>query len=281
MTEFSSLFFKHKKSITFLSLFLYGFVNSWIASITTIADYSRIGTPLLSWEAYTWSFTSFIMTFVLIFYVSKVNSLHPLSYGQLKKNFSIHIIHSILFSIIHVLGMVFLRKVIYKINNRTYDFGYWPTEFIYEYRKDFITYFIILAGIYIYQSLIKQLQGDASIIKEKSESKNKTDKILIKKKGKEFIINLNEISTIESGGNYIYLNTNNSTYPMRSTMNKMEKTLDPTKFIRVHRSYIVNIDFIKEIISSTNQDYKIILKNNKSIPLSRTYRTLLLKMFNR
>jgi DNA-binding LytR/AlgR family response regulator len=123
------------------------------------------------------------------------------------------------------------------------------------------------------------MEGDAHLIAEKSPIEEKPDKLLIKKKGKEFVVSLDQISTIQSGGNYIYIHTNNQVYPMRSTMNKMQEKLDPNHFIRVHRSYIVNSNFIQEILTINPQEYKIKLKNNETIPLSRNRRSELLKVF--
>jgi len=279
MKNYSTFFLKHKIFLTLTFVFIYGCVNAWIESVSTIEDFQRVGIELAHWEAYSWAFSSFALTFFLIYYIVKAQSIHPFSYGLFKKHFLYHIGHSIVFSLIHIVGMVWIRKLIYNIKDKTYEFGHWPTEMFYEYRKDILSYFFILSGIYIYQLIVKQLQGDASIISEQNNSSTQTDKLLIKKKGKEFIINLNNVSSIESGGNYIYIHSNNEVYPMRSTMNKITERLDKNQFIRVHRSYIVNLDLIKEIISPENQIYKIIMNNNSTIPLSRKYRTHLTEKF--
>ncbi|MFK8010436.1 MAG: LytR/AlgR family response regulator transcription factor [Marinicellaceae bacterium] len=280
MIDHSSFFLKNKIILTFSLVFIYGCINAWIESLSTIEDFQRVGIEIAHWEPYSWSFSSFLLTFLLIFYIAKAQLIHPLKYGVFKKHFLYHIGHSIVFSIVHIIGMVLIRKLVYFFHNKKYDFGHWPSEMVYEYRKDVLSYFFILSGIYIYQMIIRQLQGDASIVSEQNNSSKQTDKLLIKKKGKEFIINLNNVSSIESGGNYIYIHSNNEVYPMRSTMNKMLKKLDHNQFMRVHRSYIINLDFIKEIISPENQVYKITMKNNATVPLSRKYRNQLLNKFN-
>jgi hypothetical protein len=279
MNDFSNYFLKNKKIITIFFIFIYGFINAWIESVSTIGDFQRVSIIISDWEPYTWAYSSFIVTFILILYIVKTQVIHPLTYGCFKKHFLFHLGHSLVFSIAHIIGMVLIRKVVYFINNKTYEFGHWPTEMLYEYRKDILSYFFILSGIYVYQMIIKQLQGDASIVTEHKNASTQTNKLLIKKKGKEFIINLKNVSSIESGGNYIYIHSNNQVYPMRSTMNKMIEKLDHNLFIRVHRSYIVNVDHIKEIVSPENQVYKIIMKNKSTIPLSRKYRVNLIEIF--
>ena len=279
MKDFSSYFLKNKRIILIFFIFMYGSINAWIESVSTIADFQRLGIEISYWEPYCWAFSSFIVTFILILYIIRALSKHPFTYGSIIKHTFYHFAHSIIFSLAHISGMVLIRKVVYFFNEKTYEFGHWPTEMLYEYRKDILSYFFILTGIYIYQMTVKQLQGDASIVPEYTNTSNHTDKLLIKKKGKEFIINLKHVSSIESGGNYIYIHSNNQVYPMRSTMNKMIKRLDQSQFIRVHRSYIVNVDYIKEIISPENQVYKIVMINKSTIPLSRKYRAHLIENF--
>jgi DNA-binding LytR/AlgR family response regulator len=59
-------------------------------------------------------------------------------------------------------------------------------------------------------------------------------------------------------------------------MNNMEEKLNPDKFARVHRSYIVNISCIKEIQPWSHGDYIIVLNNNDKINLSRRYKNRLM-----
>jgi len=280
MIDFTKTFLKHRFILVAGIIFAFGFINTWLDSVSTLADFKRSGVDISAWEPYVWEFSSFIVGFILVLYIVKAESWHSFTYGKFKKHLFYHLLHSILYSLIHVVGMVLIREFIYQLMDGNYNFGNWSTELFYEYRKDGMSYFKILAGIYIYQYIIKTIEGDAHLIAEKNNSDDKPDKLLIKKKGKEFVVSLNQISTIESGGNYIYIHTNNQVYPMRSTMNKMQEKLDPKHFIRVHRSYIVNSNFIQEILTINPQEYKIKLKNNVVIPLSRNNRSELLKVFH-
>jgi len=279
MSDNSNYFLKHRLTIITITIFIYGIVNACILSVSRLTDLQRLGISIDNWEPYVWEFSSFIVSFLLILFVIKAESWHRFTYEKFKKHLFYHLIHSMVFSLIHVVGMVLIRNIVYQLMASDYDFGHWPTELLYEYRKDGMSYFAILIGIYIYQYIIKNMEGDAHLIAEKNIHEKKPDKLLIKKKGKEFVVRLDQISTIQSGGNYIYIHTNNQVYPMRSTMNKMQEKLDPNHFIRVHRSYIVNSNFIQEILTINPQEYKIILKNNETIPLSRNKRSELLKIF--
>jgi two-component system LytT family response regulator len=65
---------------------------------------------------------------------------------------------------------------------------------------------------------------------------------------------------------------------LRETMNEMEAKLDPSKFIRVHRSSIVNIDRIRELQQHFNGEYLVILKDGTELKLSRSRREQLQNM---
>lgn len=281
MPEVSSYFLKNRVLLTTIFVVIYFCANAWVESISTLTDFQRMGLKVAIWEPYSWAFSSAFMLLLLIAYVIMANERHPLKYSTFAKHLGFHVMHSVVFSVIHVLGMVSIRKAVYFFHGTTYEFGHWPSELLYEYRKDILTYFFILSAIYVYHMVIRQLQGDASLVEERTQSSDKSpNKLLVKKKGKEFIIDLSQISRIESGGNYVYIHSNKQVYPMRSTMNKMIEHLNNELFVRVHRSYIINTDYIKEIISTTPQEYQIMMTDGVMVPLSRKNRPLLLSRFH-
>jgi two-component system LytT family response regulator len=96
------------------------------------------------------------------------------------------------------------------------------------------------------------------------------DRILIKQSGKIVILSCNEIKWIEAMDDYVQLHTKTESYLVQQSMNTLEARLNPNQFIRAHRSYIVNIDAIQEIVSYSQGRYMLILKNKKEISLSRT-----------
>ena len=96
------------------------------------------------------------------------------------------------------------------------------------------------------------------------------ERLLIKQSGKIFIISCNEIEWIAAMDDYAEINTRKDSYLIQQSMNSLEIHLNPNQFIRAHRSYIVNIDAIKEILSYSQGRYKLIMKNGKEISLSRS-----------
>lgn len=98
------------------------------------------------------------------------------------------------------------------------------------------------------------------------------ERLIVKTNGRIIFLRLEEIDWLEAAGNYVKLHVGNESHLMRETMNRLEEQLDPTRFIRIHRSTIVNIAKVREMQPYFNGDHTVILQNNTSLILSRGYR---------
>jgi two-component system, LytTR family, response regulator len=81
------------------------------------------------------------------------------------------------------------------------------------------------------------------------------------------------VSWIEATGNYVQLHASGQAFLMRTTMADLEEQLDPTDFARVHRTAIVNLNRVQEILTSEHGDHTIRLDDGTAVRLSRTYRS--------
>ncbi len=98
------------------------------------------------------------------------------------------------------------------------------------------------------------------------------DRIMVKTDGKLLFLKTDEIDWIDAAGNYVQLHTADKTYLSRDTMNNMESKLDPNRFLRIHRSTIVNLDRIKEMQPWFHGEYQVRLTNGTKLYMSRSYR---------
>lgn len=94
-------------------------------------------------------------------------------------------------------------------------------------------------------------------------------RMLVKDAGKIFILNTAEIQWVEAVEDYVNLFTPNSSFLVLQSLTNLENKLDPAKFIRVHRSYIINLEAVKELEPWSNGRLKCYLKDGKEIILSR------------
>ncbi len=104
-------------------------------------------------------------------------------------------------------------------------------------------------------------------------------RILLKTNNKMIVVKINDVNWIDAEEKYVNLHVGKQTYLHRETIGSLEQQLDPEMFIRVHRSYIINIDFLKEITPWAHGDYIIILKDNTQLNLGRNYKDKLLAIF--
>ncbi len=98
------------------------------------------------------------------------------------------------------------------------------------------------------------------------------ERLVIKEGGRIFFLKMEEIDWIEAAGNYLRLHVCAETHLLRETMNALEGRIDPNRFMRIHRSTIVNIERIREIQPLFHGDYVVILADGTQLTLSRTYR---------
>lgn len=93
-----------------------------------------------------------------------------------------------------------------------------------------------------------------------------------------FFIPLREIVRVSADGNYVKVHTaKGQRHHLRETLASLEARLDPERFARIHRSEIVNVDFVAEIQPFFHGDYTVVLKNGEEVRLSRRYQDRLLR----
>jgi two-component system, LytTR family, response regulator len=103
-------------------------------------------------------------------------------------------------------------------------------------------------------------------------ARNAPDRIAIRNNGRVIFLRLGEIDWIEAADNYVCLHCGKDTHILRETMSELEARLDPARFIRVHRSAIVNLDCIKELQPWFRGDYKVMLNDGTELTLTKNHR---------
>lgn len=107
------------------------------------------------------------------------------------------------------------------------------------------------------------------------------DRLVIKTSGRVVLINVDDIDWIDAAGNYVRLHVGTDSHLLRETMSRLEGRLDPGKFLRIHRSTIVNIERIKELQQQFHGDYVVILREGQRLTLSRSYRDKLQELLDK
>jgi two-component system LytT family response regulator len=98
------------------------------------------------------------------------------------------------------------------------------------------------------------------------------ERIVVRSGGRILILRVSEIDWIEAASNYVRLHAGGREYLLRETMTALEGKLDPTDFVRIHRSTIVRVDRIRELEPLFQGDYVVILDDSTRLTSSRGYR---------
>jgi two-component system LytT family response regulator len=96
--------------------------------------------------------------------------------------------------------------------------------------------------------------------------------LVVKTSGHSVLLQTARIEWLEAEGDYVRIHAGRDVYLTRQTMNRIEAELGSGRFVRIHRSSIVNLEFIKEIHPLPGGDHIVTLRDLTQITLSRGYR---------
>jgi hypothetical protein len=259
---------------------LFFIVNTVFNGMVAVVDHP--GVP--RWQPWTWEASSSVAMLALVPALVSASRRWPIRVETWRRSLPRHLLYSLIFSIVHVGSMVAIRKLIYLIAGRQYLAGQWLPNFGYEYLKDIRSYFWILVAIGLYRFWVMRFQGEARLLAEPDvgppvEPVEQPERFLVRKLGKEFLLSAREIEWLQAAGNYVNLHVRARDYPLRATMAGIEARLDAQRFVRVHRSYVVNLDFLAEIEPLDTGDARLWMRDGMKIPCSRRYRAALRERF--
>lgn len=96
-------------------------------------------------------------------------------------------------------------------------------------------------------------------------------RIAVKTAGKTELVDIEDIDWVEAAENYVQLHVGKTTHLLHVTLTALVDTLDPTVFMRVHRSIVVRVDRIKSLEPTAHGEYVITLSTGAAIRSGRTY----------
>lgn len=122
-------------------------------------------------------------------------------------------------------------------------------------------------------------QSLRALLEDHSEGQTTTTKrksyltrFMIRSGGRVLFLNASEVDWIAADDYYIKLHVGGKAHLLRTSMNELEEKLDPKRFLRIHRSTIINFDRVKELHQNPNGEYVVVLKNGTELKLSRSRR---------
>ena len=124
----------------------------------------------------------------------------------------------------------------------------------------------------------EQLRGFVAELQKRSEYR---ERIVVKAHAKLLLFRVEEIDWIESAGDYVNLRVRGEQHLLRETMAQIEARLDPARFLRIHRSTIVNIDRVRELEPLFQGQYLVRLRDGTKLTASRSYKKEIDRLLSR
>lgn len=248
----------------------------------TLIDAQRHGRVLEAWQPATWEGSSALVSLFLLPPLLWLCERWPLHADTWARRLPAYLLASVAWSLLHVGGMVLLRMGVYALMGEHYSFD-WRLGLPYEYLKDVRTFATIVFVAHGYSWLWRRLQGevrlldppDPGIPAPRDERPGRPERFLVRKLGREFLVAADDIEWLQASGNYVNLHVAGRAYPLRSTLAGIEARLDPARFVRIHRSYLVNLDQVASIEPLDTGDARVHLVNGSHLPCSRRHRDAL------
>lgn len=238
----------------------------------TVADDARRG----AYTAFSWSFavqaTSHVVIAALIPAVYWMQRRFPLTEPQrLTTNLAAHAVGLVLFSVVHTLGMAALRALWFEgVLGKTFHFPITLDRFGYEFTKDIFTYCAMNLGIMAMRYVRERALPPAPAV---APAAVRPERFAVRKRGgSEVMVEVADIDWVEASGNYAILHVGGDTFEIRSSLARLETELDPRRFVRVHKSHLVNIGRVAEVVPWVSGDWRIRLQDGAEVNLSRRYR---------
>jgi two-component system LytT family response regulator len=98
------------------------------------------------------------------------------------------------------------------------------------------------------------------------------ERLVVRSQGRVLFVSVAEIDWIEAAGYYACLHVNGDTHVLRRSLSELERDLGDERFIRIHRSIIVNLDRILGLELQSSGEYEVVLRSKARLRLSRRYR---------
>lgn len=180
----------------------------------------------------------------------------------------------IVFSGLHIAGMVGLRKLGMFLAGGAYDFHFSVATLVYEFRKDVMTCILIGSTLWLIDSRreTRQVRSDATTPRANLTSAA-PETVWLRDGSSRIRIEPRDVLTIGSAGNYVeYCMADGRTHLVRGTLAGEEARLTKFNIVRVHRTRLVNLSRVTGLKAGPNGDFELTLDAGQAVSGSRRYR---------
>lgn len=128
-------------------------------------------------------------------------------------------------------------------------------------------------------SLIKEPYSIPKLVQDYRNEQSYPQQLLFKTEKAIEVVQTDEIEWIEASANYVKVCLSDNAFIARQTLTMLQSQLDPTRFVRIHRSHIINISAVNKVTPLSKGDYDLQLKSGTALKLSRSYKDQFFQYF--
>jgi len=121
------------------------------------------------------------------------------------------------------------------------------------------------------RDLLSEVRGGASHL----------ERLAVQSGSRSVLIAIDEIDWLEAEGKYVRVHVREQAYLIRDTLRRLEAVLDPARFLRIHRSIIVNAERIREVEAYFRGEYILFLRNGTRLESGRAYKSVIQRLLGR
>jgi len=243
-------------------------VFAFVNATSALMEHANGGSPIHIWEPVLWELSSIVALFALCPVIFALYRRYSPQKLGLARFLMLQLPIVIVFSLLHVAGMVAVRYAGYGLAGMHYDFGHGhlPLELLYEGRKDCLSYGIYMGIFWVADRLA--VSPPAPVRPQRVE---------VRTDGRVLYFEPGEILWVEAAGNYVELNVAGRPSPVlvRGTLAEYEARLGDADFVRIHRSRLLNRGHVRQIETTHSGDITVTLSDGREIAGSRRYREAL------
>lgn len=195
----------------------------------------------------------------------------------------IHVLLSICVALLHSLAV---NLLLFFLEDVPLTFSRFSQNYVYilamAFHQNILLYWAILSTGYAvnhYAKFRESKGADPSTSKQMEASdglqSGHVDRLVIKDSGRVVLVKVDDIDWIEAADYYVQIHAGEAVHLLRETMTQLEGKLPPEKFVRIHRSAIVNLERIQELQSQFRGEYVVVLQDGTRLKLSRSRRAKL------
>ncbi|MCI5047998.1 MAG: LytTR family transcriptional regulator [Aquisalinus sp.] len=258
-----------------LTLAVFLFVSMLVDVLSHISEAERLGHTPIWGQVLVAELSSRVALVILFFALLSLMIRMPLNLDNWQRRLPLYLGMMLIFSLAHVCLMVVLRKSGWPLFiGAPYEFapaGSTVTgEFVYEFRKDIVTFWTAFA-------LMRLFQHNADLRQELSAARQEAQqfsRLTLKCGGRSIFLDAHQIEWAKAAGNYVELSAGGKLHLARMTLKALEDQLEAAGAgtVRVHRSWLVSRNAIGEIRPGPSGDQQIKLSSGLHVPVSRRYK---------